>query len=69
MKKVLFSVAVVSALILASCGGPSVCDCLRNSNAEKPDEFMTKKCKEEKEKVGTDEAKAKAYAEELSKCK
>jgi len=28
MKKVLFSVAMVAALGLASCGGPGICDCM-----------------------------------------
>ena len=29
MKKVVMSVAVVAAFAFASCGGPSVCDCVK----------------------------------------
>jgi len=31
MKKIFLSVAVVSALILGSCGKPSACDCVKMS--------------------------------------
>ena len=69
MKKFIYSVAVVAAFAFASCGGPSACDCISNAKAEKPDEAMIKKCLEKAEEVSKDEAKAKAWAEEASKCK
>ena len=69
MKKLIYSVAVVAAFAFASCGGPSVCDCVKNVTAEKPDESMAKKCAESALEASKDEAKAKAYAEEASKCK
>jgi len=31
MKKVLFSVAVLAAVTLASCGGPDACECKKQS--------------------------------------
>ena len=67
MKKIFLSVAVVSALILASCGGPSVCDCVKNDKAEKKDEAMTKKCKEKNDKASDEEKKK--MEEEAEKCK
>jgi hypothetical protein len=40
MKKVLFSVAVVAAFGLASCGGDSLCDCVdKIKNAKDMDEL------------------------------
>ena len=53
MKKVLLSVAVVAALGLASCGGPSVCDCVDGR----------KKMMEEVDAAEGDEAKIKEIKE------
>ena len=53
MKKVLLSVAVVAAFAFASCGGPSICDCM---DAQK--EMM-----KEMEAAGDDEAKIKEVEE------
>ena len=30
MKKVIYSVAIVATMALASCGGPSICDCVKS---------------------------------------
>lgn len=55
MKKVMLSVAVVAAFAFASCGGPSVCDCV------KAQEEMMK----EMDAAGDDEAKAKEVEEKF----
>jgi hypothetical protein len=53
MKKVLLSVAVAATFVFASCGGPSICDCVKAfENMEK-----------EVEEAGEDEAKIKAVEE------
>ena len=67
MKKLIYSVAVVAAFAFASCGGPSVCDCVKNGTAEKPDEAMTKKCAEKFENASDEEKKK--MEDEADKCK
>lgn len=63
MKKVLFSVAVVATMALASCGGASVCDCVKTM-----EEMM-----KEVEEAGGDEAKMKEieekYKDKAEACK
>lgn len=85
MKKVMLSVAVVATLALASCGGPSICDCVKMGEemmkeAEGADEAKMKEieekykdkaeaCKKMGEEAQKDEAKAKEMAEEAKNCK
>jgi hypothetical protein len=57
MKKLF--VAAIVGLALVSCGGPSVCDCIKQAKEGKVDE----KCQELEKKD------AKAFAEEAGKCK
>ena len=61
MKKVLLSVAVVAAF--ASCGGPSICDCV-NAEGEKTEEC---KALDKKYEEASDEDKKK-MEEEAEKC-
>lgn len=72
MKKLIYSVAAVAAITLASCGGPSLCDCV---NAGKDADDKTKEaCKEmrkeyeEKYEKASDEEKKK-MEEEFDACK
>lgn len=53
MKKVIYSVAIVATMALASCGGASVCDCVKAFDE------MSKEMKE----AGDDEAKIKEIEE------
>lgn len=78
MKKVLLSVAVVATVALASCGGPSVCDCVKlddEMRKEMGDEPTDEKRKEVEEsykskidackKLGEEAQKDEAKAKEL----
>lgn len=60
MKKVIYSVAIVATMILASCGGPSMCDCMNmekdDAKLKEPCEKMEKEMKEKYDKA-TDEEK------------
>ena len=73
MKKLIYSVAVVAAFALASCGGgPSLCDCVNID--DKADDKMKEACatmgKESKEKYekASDEDKEKMM-KEMEACK
>ena len=60
MKKIFLSVAVVSALILGSCGKPSACDCVKMA-----EEFVKKQTA-----PGADQAAlAKEATDMAEKCK
>jgi len=63
MKKVIYSVAIVATMALASCGGPSVCDCVD----------MSKEIMKEIEAAEGDEAKMKEieekYKDKAEACK
>lgn len=43
MKKLIYSAAVLAAFSFASCGGPSVCDCVNID--DKADDKMKEACK------------------------
>lgn len=66
MKKLIYSVAVLAAFAFASCGGPSLCDCV---NADKDDKDMEEKCKkyDEQYEKASDEEKEK-LEEEAEAC-
>ncbi len=73
MKKLIFSVAVLSAFVLSSCGGgASVCDCV-NMDEDKADDKMKEACKtmekewKDKYDKATDEEKEKLM-EEIKAC-
>ena len=57
MKKIMFSLVAVAALALVSCGGPSVCDCVKMG------EEMAKEMKD----ASGDEAKMKEITEKYEK--
>jgi len=57
MKKVIYSVAIVATMALASCGGPSVCDCVK----------MGEEAMKAYEEAGDDEAKLKEVKEKYEK--
>ena len=64
MKKVIYSVAIVATMALASCGGaPSICDCVT----------MGEEAQKEMEEAGEDEAKIKEveekYKDKADACK
>lgn len=70
MKKVLLSVAVVATLALASCGGPSVCDCVKlddEMRKEMGDEPTEEKAKEIEEKYKSKAEACKKLGEEAEK--
>ena len=69
MKKVIYSVAIVATMALASCGGsPSVCDCAAEINkGEKADKDVLEKCKKLGE--GKSDEEKKKMVEELANCK
>lgn len=49
MKKLIYSVAVLTAVVLSSCGGgPSVCDCV-NMDKDKADDKMKEACEKMEE--------------------
>ena len=73
MKKMIFSVAVLSAFIMSSCGGgPSVCECV-NMDEDKADDKMKEACKtmekewKDKYEKASDEEKEK-LREEIEGC-
>lgn len=71
MKKLIYSVAAVAAFAFASCGGPSVCDCV-NAGKDADDktkekcEAMEKEWKEKYDKASDDEKKK--LMEEIQAC-
>ena len=69
MKKVLLSVAVVAAF--ASCGGPSICDCMTEEQQKSDACVKMKEDMEAKVKDMSEEEKAeemKKVMEEAAKC-
>lgn len=72
MKKLIYSVAVLSAVVLSSCGGgPSVCDCVNID--DKADDKMKEACKtmekEWKEKYDkADDAGKEELMKEIEAC-
>jgi hypothetical protein len=71
MKKLIYSVAVLAAFAVSSCGGPSVCDCvnLDDKADDKQKEACEKMEKEWKDKYdkASDEEKEKLM-EEIKAC-
>lgn len=72
MKRVLaiFSLGV----FLASCGGPSTCDCVNASREQMKDEVFSEKCEKMEDEwkakfKDVDEDEQKAMREELKACK
>lgn len=59
MKKVLFSAVAIAALTLASCGGPSVCECKKNidDKGQAKDKDLEEKCKKLTEGKSDEEIK------------
>ncbi len=62
MKKLIYSVAVLAAFTFASCGGPSLCDCINiddkaDDKTKEACKTMEKEWKDKYDKASDDEKK------------
>ena len=71
MKKLIYSVAVLAAFAFASCGGPSLCDCVNmkddaDDKTKEACKTMEKEWKDKYEKASDEEKKK--LQEEVEAC-